>query len=299
MTVDRARVVGTVRSRCRLRCGGGGDVVGRGVGDPRAAAQVRRGDLARRRRGGRVTVRAVRAPSNLTTTWRGAKPCACATPLTARRPRAADVRQSAANRVAAAARSEGVGSSRSALAQSLQPSGLPPNTEPAGEVVGATYSPMRCRDDASTPTDERLMALAIERAREAEGHGDVPIGAVVARDGEPLAAAGNERELRATRPPTPRSSRSAPPPRRSGGWRLPGTTLYVTLEPCAMCAGRDRPRPHPGGRLRCRRPQGRRRRQRPRRPRRARPQPPPPGHRRRARGRVRRPAAPASSPLGA
>ena len=81
------------------------------------------------------------------------------------------------------------------------------------------------------------MALAIERAREAERHGDVPIGAVVARDGEPLAAAGNERELRAD--PTAHAEilaiRAAA--EALGGWRLPGTTLYVTLEPCAMCAG--------------------------------------------------------------
>jgi tRNA(adenine34) deaminase len=91
--------------------------------------------------------------------------------------------------------------------------------------------------EAPTPTDERLMALAIEHAREAERHGDVPIGAVVARDGEPLAAAGNERELRAD--PTAHAEilaiRAAA--EALGGWRLPGTTLYVTLEPCAMCAG--------------------------------------------------------------
>jgi tRNA(adenine34) deaminase len=83
----------------------------------------------------------------------------------------------------------------------------------------------------------RLMGLAIERAREAERHGDVPIGAVVARDDEMLAAAGNERELR--RDPTAHAEilaiRAAA--EALGGWRLPGTTLYVTLEPCAMCAG--------------------------------------------------------------
>jgi len=81
------------------------------------------------------------------------------------------------------------------------------------------------------------MALAIEQARRAERHDDVPIGAVLARDGEPLAAAGNERELR--RDPTAHAEilaiRAAA--EALGGWRLPGTTLYVTLEPCAMCAG--------------------------------------------------------------
>jgi tRNA(adenine34) deaminase len=93
------------------------------------------------------------------------------------------------------------------------------------------------QSDASRPTDERMMALAVERAREAERHGDVPIGAVIARDGEPLAAAGNERELRAD--PTAHAEvlaiRAAA--EALGGWRLPNTTLYVTLEPCAMCAG--------------------------------------------------------------
>ena len=93
------------------------------------------------------------------------------------------------------------------------------------------------RDDVAEPLAERMMALAIERAREAERHGDVPIGAVIARGGEVLAAAGNERELRAD--PTAHAEilaiRAAA--EALGGWRLPGTTLYVTLEPCAMCAG--------------------------------------------------------------
>ena len=81
------------------------------------------------------------------------------------------------------------------------------------------------------------MALALEEARRAESHGDVPIGAAIYRDGELLARAGNERELR--KDPTAHAEvlaiRAAA--ERLGGWRLPGTTLYVTLEPCAMCAG--------------------------------------------------------------
>jgi tRNA(adenine34) deaminase len=84
---------------------------------------------------------------------------------------------------------------------------------------------------------QRMMGLALERAKEAKAHGDVPIGAVVARGNELLAAAGNERELR--RDPTAHAEvlaiRAAA--EALGGWRLPGTTLYVTLEPCAMCAG--------------------------------------------------------------
>jgi tRNA(adenine34) deaminase len=84
---------------------------------------------------------------------------------------------------------------------------------------------------------ELAMGLALEQARLAEAHGDVPIGAAILRDGEPLALAGNERELR--RDPTAHAEilaiRAAA--EALGGWRLPGTTLYVTLEPCAMCAG--------------------------------------------------------------
>jgi tRNA(adenine34) deaminase len=65
----------------------------------------------------------------------------------------------------------------------------------------------------------------------------VPIGAVVARGSEVLAAAGNERELRAD--PTAHAEvlalRAAA--EQLGGWRIPDATIYVTLEPCAMCAG--------------------------------------------------------------
>jgi tRNA(adenine34) deaminase len=81
------------------------------------------------------------------------------------------------------------------------------------------------------------MGIAIERARSAEAHGDVPIGAAILRDGKLLAAAGNERELR--RDPTAHAEILAiqAAAEALGGWRLPETTLYVTLEPCAMCAG--------------------------------------------------------------
>jgi tRNA(adenine34) deaminase len=85
--------------------------------------------------------------------------------------------------------------------------------------------------------DERYMRLALERAEEAGRQGDVPIGAVVVRDGEVIAAAGNERELR--RDPTAHAEilvlQAAAA--RVGGWRIPDSTIYVTLEPCAMCAG--------------------------------------------------------------
>ncbi|HEX6399273.1 MAG TPA: nucleoside deaminase, partial [Actinomycetota bacterium] len=81
------------------------------------------------------------------------------------------------------------------------------------------------------------MRIALERARACLEHGDVPIGAVVVRSSEILASAGNERELRGD--PTAHAEvlalRAAA--ESVGSWRLDGCTLYVTLEPCAMCAG--------------------------------------------------------------
>jgi tRNA(adenine34) deaminase len=84
---------------------------------------------------------------------------------------------------------------------------------------------------------EAAMEIALEEARKAEGHGDVPIGAAIFRGGELLSRAGNERELR--RDPTAHAEVLAiqAAAEALGGWRLPETTLYVTLEPCAMCAG--------------------------------------------------------------
>src|SRR3954463_3006635 len=89
----------------------------------------------------------------------------------------------------------------------------------------------------AVPADTQMMRLALEEAERASTHDDVPIGAVVARGGEVLAAAGNERELRAdpTAPAEILALRAAA--ERLGGWRIPDSTIYVTLEPCAMCAG--------------------------------------------------------------
>ena len=81
------------------------------------------------------------------------------------------------------------------------------------------------------------MRAALAEAERAAAHDDVPIGAVVARGGAVLAAAGNEREQRLD--PTAHAEILALRAAAEvlGGWRLPDTTLYVTLEPCAMCAG--------------------------------------------------------------
>jgi tRNA(adenine34) deaminase len=85
--------------------------------------------------------------------------------------------------------------------------------------------------------DRHYMELALREAKQAGEHDDVPIGAVVVRQDEVLAAAGNERELRGD--PTAHAEVLAmrEAARRLGGWRLPDSVLYVTLEPCAMCAG--------------------------------------------------------------
>lgn len=81
------------------------------------------------------------------------------------------------------------------------------------------------------------MRLALARAADAARHGDVPVGAVVTREGHVLGAAGNERERRAD--PTAHAEILALRAAASavGTWRLEGATVYVTLEPCIMCAG--------------------------------------------------------------
>ena len=86
-------------------------------------------------------------------------------------------------------------------------------------------------------TDDELMALAIEEARAAVAHGDVPIGAVVVIDGEVVARRHNEREL--TGDPTAHAEVLALRDAAAavGSWRLVGATMAVTLEPCPMCAG--------------------------------------------------------------
>jgi tRNA(adenine34) deaminase len=91
--------------------------------------------------------------------------------------------------------------------------------------------------DQTSDADERFMRLALDEARRCVAHGDVPVGAAVVRGGEVLAVAGNARELE--RDPTAHAEivalRAAARSLRS--WHLEGCALYVTLEPCAMCAG--------------------------------------------------------------
>lgn len=87
------------------------------------------------------------------------------------------------------------------------------------------------------PRDEHFMRLALREAVAAGEQGDVPIGAVVVKDGEVVGTGRNEREAR----PDPTAHAEVLALRAAaltlGGWRLQGAVLYRTLEPCPMCAG--------------------------------------------------------------
>jgi tRNA(adenine34) deaminase len=100
-------------------------------------------------------------------------------------------------------------------------------TDSADERASASFS----------AADERFMRLALSEARAATNHGDTPVGAVVVRDGEVIASGRNERELRGD--PTAHAETIAlrEAARAVGNWRVLDSILYVTLEPCVMCAG--------------------------------------------------------------
>lgn len=104
-----------------------------------------------------------------------------------------------------------------------------PNGDSAG--IHDILKSMNTLDDAD------YMKLALEQARLAAERGEVPVGAVIERGGEVIAAAGNERE--AEKDPTAHAEMIAirQAAGKLGGWRLPGCTIYVTIEPCPMCAG--------------------------------------------------------------
>jgi tRNA(adenine34) deaminase len=87
-------------------------------------------------------------------------------------------------------------------------------------------------------TDDEAMLLALDEARSAPAHGDVPIGAVVLLDGRVVARRHNQREELGD--PTAHAEILAlrdAAAAAGDGWRLTGATLVVTLEPCPMCAG--------------------------------------------------------------
>jgi tRNA(adenine34) deaminase len=87
------------------------------------------------------------------------------------------------------------------------------------------------------PRDEYFMRLALREAERALEHEDVPVGALVVHGGEVIGAGHNERQLR--QDPTAHAEMLAlrEAARHLGSWRLLESVLYVTLEPCAMCAG--------------------------------------------------------------
>lgn len=85
--------------------------------------------------------------------------------------------------------------------------------------------------------DEAYMLLAIENARRAQEMDETPVGAVIVRGGRVIAQAYNRRETDGDPLAHAELRAIAQASRALGGWRLPGCTLYVTLEPCPMCAG--------------------------------------------------------------
>ena len=91
--------------------------------------------------------------------------------------------------------------------------------------------------EQADPTDDSLMAIAIEEAKLATEHGDVPVGALVVIGGEIVARRHNEREH--TNDPTAHAELLAvrDAAEALGSWRLTDATVVVTLEPCPMCAG--------------------------------------------------------------
>jgi tRNA(adenine34) deaminase len=99
-------------------------------------------------------------------------------------------------------------------------------------------APFADADTVARPTDDdRFMREALEEARLAADHGDVPIGAAIVRDGAVVARAGNRREVDSD--PTAHAEVIAirEASRVLGRWRLSDCALYVTVEPCVMCAG--------------------------------------------------------------
>lgn len=114
----------------------------------------------------------------------------------------------------------------------------PPNrhvaVHPPRGARGAPFLPL---DAASEERDREWMRVALTASATAAGAGDIPVGAVAVRGGTAVAVAWNEKESR----PDPTGHAEIVAIRAAaaalGRWRLPDVTLYVTLEPCAMCAG--------------------------------------------------------------
>lgn len=85
--------------------------------------------------------------------------------------------------------------------------------------------------------DDKFMAIALEEARKALAHDDIPVGAVLVKDGRVLASGRNERELLGSPVAHAEVQALVAGAKANGHWNLSGTRLYITLEPCPMCAG--------------------------------------------------------------
>src|SRR5436305_13420330 len=104
-------------------------------------------------------------------------------------------------------------------------------------LINGTASSVRVASSHFFPRDEYFMRLALREAARAPEHEDVPIGAIIVRAGEVIGSGHNEREIRSD--PTAHAEMIAlrEAARTLGSWRVLDAVMYVTLEPCAMCAG--------------------------------------------------------------
>src|SRR5919204_3115775 len=149
----------------------------------------------------------------------------------------------AAGRASRAARAIRMGSDRDGMIVSWAARGAPLSGPPSVEHCGPRIVTEQGRKVTTLsgnryfPRDEHFMRLALREAERALDHDDVPVGAVIVHAGELIGAGHNERELRED--PTAHAEILAirEAARALGSWRLLDTVLYVTLEPCAMCAG--------------------------------------------------------------
>ena len=103
------------------------------------------------------------------------------------------------------------------------------------EDITARYAV--CTAETGADTDAFYMRAAVELAELAAGYGDVPVGCVIVRDGKIIAADCNGREVFRDAAYHAETAAVSAACRKLGGWRLTRCTLYVTLEPCPMCAG--------------------------------------------------------------
>ena len=99
-----------------------------------------------------------------------------------------------------------------------------------------------CCKNEPTPTpvseiDVKYMRMAMDLAAEAEKIDEVPVGALIVKDGQVISTAYNTRETSKCATHHAEILAIERACEALGGWRLPGVTLYVTMEPCAMCAG--------------------------------------------------------------